>query len=35
MRSAVHSKNFMQNLLVDALKKSGYCGPDENNNEPE
>ena len=29
MRSAVHSKNYMQRLLVDALKKAGYEKRDE------
>ena len=24
MRSAVHSKDYMQRMLVDALKKAGY-----------
>ena len=24
MRSAVHSKDFMQKMLVNALKKAGY-----------
>ena len=24
MRSAVHSKDYMQRLLIDALKKAGY-----------
>lgn len=27
-RNLAHSKNFMKNLLIDALKKSGYLNED-------